>query len=110
MKLLLDNNLSPRLKAALKQVNASIEHVSEVGLVTSSDEEVWNYAKEHNYTIVTKDSDFNDLSVWRGFPPKVVWLRLGNCSTEQIVSLIKSQQTIIEHFIVDAELGILCLK
>jgi predicted nuclease of predicted toxin-antitoxin system len=47
----------------------------------ADDHEVWNYAQTNGFTIVTRDSDYNELLVLRGFPPKVIWIRRGNCST-----------------------------
>ncbi len=42
---------------------------------------IWDYAVQNDYMIVTRDSDYNDLSLVRGFPPKVIWIRRRNCST-----------------------------
>ena len=55
----------------------------------ASDAELWERAKEDGYTLVTKDSDYSDMSVLRGFPPKVIWIRLGNCTTGQIEELLR---------------------
>jgi len=45
----------------------------------STDLEVWKYARKNHMAIVTKDSDFNDLVIYRGVPPKIIWIKLGNC-------------------------------
>ena len=78
IKLLFDQNLSYRLVLRLKQLYPNSVHVAAIGLDKSSDIEVWNYAKEHGFTIVTKDSDFNDICTLYDFPPHILWLRLGN--------------------------------
>lgn len=87
MKLLFDQNLSPKLVGSLQDLFPGSVHVQHVGLETSSDEEVWKFAIEKGLAIVTKDADYNNLSVVRGMPPKVIWLLLGNCTTAQIEPL-----------------------
>jgi hypothetical protein len=42
------------------------------------------------FVIVSKDGDFADLSVLYGAPPKIVWIRRGNCSTAAIVTLLRT--------------------
>ena len=74
MKLLLDENLPPRLVSVLTEFPGST-HVSEVGLSSSADEELWRYAREHGFTLISKDADFLQMSFLRGFPPKIVWIR-----------------------------------
>ena len=77
MKLLFDHNLSSRLVQRLADIYADTSHVALVGLERASDADVWAYAATRGYTIVTKDSDFNDMSVIRGYPPKAFGCRLG---------------------------------
>lgn len=110
MKLLLDHNLSPRLVSRLADVFGEVEHVLFAGLERASDQIVWDYARQHGYTIVTKDSDFSELSVWQGFPPKVVWLQVGNCTTTQIEAVLRSRLTVIAAFSADPEAGVLVLR
>jgi predicted nuclease of predicted toxin-antitoxin system len=81
MKLLFDHNLSPRLLTRLADIFPDASHVALVGLERASDEIVWAHAQAHGHIIVTKDADFSDFSVLRGFPPKVIWIRIGNCTT-----------------------------
>jgi len=76
----------------------------------SSDLKVWNFAFENKYTIVTKDSDFNDLVVLKGYPPKVIWIGLGNCRVDDIVTLIMSNLQLISDFLTTQDSGILKLK
>ncbi len=91
MKLLLDQNLSPRLVKSISDVFPGSAHVSECALDRSSDEEVWVYARNHGFVLVTKDSDFQELSVIRGTPPMVILLRLGNCTTARIEHVLRSR-------------------
>ena len=88
MKLLLDQNLSPRLTKQLAEIYPGSTHVQSVGLDRASDETVWDYARQNDYLIVTKDSDFHERSILLGPPPKVVWIRRGNCSTQQIAQIL----------------------
>ena len=78
MKLLFDQNISFRLIKQITDVFPQAQQVMEVGLTDHNDSEIWEFAREHNYTIVTFDSDFYDLSVIKGTPPKIIWLRILN--------------------------------
>ena len=55
------------------------------------DEAVWSYARDNGFVIVSKDSDFHQLSFLFGHPPKVIWIRRGNCSTAAVVSLLRQR-------------------
>lgn len=92
MKLLLDQNLSPNLLNFLLPLFPGSIHVRGENLHKATDEAVWNYAMHHGFTIVSKDSDFHQLSFVHGHPPKVVWIRLGNCSTNEIKELLVDHQ------------------
>ena len=107
MKLLLDQNLSPHLVNRLAGVYPGIGHVSLIGLDRASDIAVWEYARANDYLIVTKDSDFNDLSVMRGAPPKVLWLWLGNCTTNTVEQVLRRANTQITTFAADNTASIL---
>lgn len=99
MKLLLDENLSPRLVELLADVYPGTVHVQDVGLSTSSDAFVWAHAKAGGFTIVTKDSDFADTVVLEGAPPKVIWIRLGNCSTNSLAMLLRNRVQGVHRFL-----------
>lgn len=107
MKLLFDHNLSHRLVQRLKDIFPEAIHVSMLGLEKAPDLIVWSYAQSNSYTIVTKDCDFNDLGFLHGFPPKILWLRLGNCSTKEIETAIRAQAKPIQEFIADPVMGVL---
>ncbi len=109
MTLLLDHNLSPRMIGAIAEAFPDSNHVAQVGLSRVDDAAVWAYAKEHGFAIVTKDSDFSDLSVLRGAPPKVVWLRIGNCTTDEALQALLHQRALITSFLQDAASGLLVL-
>jgi predicted nuclease of predicted toxin-antitoxin system len=76
VKLLFDQNLSRRLVGTLSIDYPESSHVTEVGLGTATDAEIWTYAGEHGFVIVSKDSDFRQLAFLHGPPPKAIWVRL----------------------------------
>jgi predicted nuclease of predicted toxin-antitoxin system len=98
VKLLFDENLAPALVDALADIFRESTHVRQVGLKSSTDRKVWDYAADVGYTIVTKDADFRQRSFLFGSPPKVIWIGLGNCSTKQIAELLRERSSEIEAF------------
>ncbi len=109
MKLLFDENLSPKLVTALSDVFPESAHVDRIGLGGASDTEVWAYAGEHGYTLISKDSDFHELSLLRGYPPKVIWLRRGNCTNKQIELILRNQAARIQILLADPDATFLLL-
>ncbi len=95
MKLLFDQNISLRLVSLLEDIFPDSTHVAEAVDERASDIEVWTWASENGFNIVSKDSDFNDLAALRGSPPAVIWIRRGNCSTSDVEELIRSNQQAI---------------
>ena len=89
MKLLFDQNLSPRLPRALSDLFPDSAHVREIGLRDASDAAIWVRAREHGFTIVSKDSDFQQQSLLFGQPPKFIWLRVGNCSAQLVRDVLR---------------------
>ena len=98
MKLLFDENLSFRLVAALADIYPESSHVRDVGLLGADDLLVWNYAAEHGFLLASKDTDFYERSLVFGAPPKIIWLRIGNSTVNETISLLRSQYIIIRHF------------
>lgn len=109
MKLLFDQNLSPRLASLLSDLFPDSTHVQLVGLGEASDKIVWAFAKTGAYSIVSKDSDFSDRATVDGPPPKVIAVILGNCSTRQVESLLRMKAQAILAFGNDNEEGVLIL-
>lgn len=101
MKLIFDENLSPKLVTLLADLFPASVHVREVGLASASDPAVWKYAIGHALTIVSKDEDFHHLSFLRGAPPKVIGVHTGNSSTKLVAQLIRDRFKEIEAFDVD---------
>ena len=103
MKLLFDQNLSPHLPRYLIKEFPNSLHVRDVGLACADDWAVWSYAKDNDLVIVSKDSDFHQMSFTFGAPPKVVWIQSGNCSTEYILDKLKASRSSILEFGEDPE-------
>ncbi len=110
MKLLLfDQNISPRVIDRLADVYPNSVHVFMFGMGDALDIEIWQYAHDHDYMIVTKDVDFSEFGVVKGFPPKIIWIRRGNCSTHDIETILRENYSAISTLSEDLETGILTL-
>jgi predicted nuclease of predicted toxin-antitoxin system len=109
MKLLFDENLSPRLALRLADIFPDSAHVDRIGLGSEPDPVIWEYAKTHGYILVSKDSDFHERSLIFGSPPKVVWIRRGNCSVRQIDLILRNKHAEIERLAIDESLTYLVI-
>lgn len=110
MKLLFDQNLSPKLVTRLADLFPDSSHVQSLGLDCSEDDQVWEHARLNSFTIVSKDAGYNNLSVLRGSPPKVIWLQLGNCTTAWVEAVFRSRFDDIQVFEQDTSVGTLVLS
>lgn len=111
MKLLFDQNISFRVLKKIADLFPEANQVRILGLENSTDAEILQYAKANDYTIVTFDTDFYDLSLIKGTPPKIVWLRLGNISTSDLAVILRDNQELIIEFIQNSDhLNIACLE
>ncbi len=109
MKLLFDQNLSHRLVRLLADVYPDCLHVRNIGLNAATDTVIWEYAKTNGYLIVSKDSDFHQRSFVFGYPPKVIWIRRGNCSTNTIERILRDSVDTITTFAADGTATFLIL-
>jgi len=111
MKLLFDQNISYRITKKLQSYFIDCHHVSDCGLLDCEDPEIWQYAKDNNFAIVTFDSDYFDISLINGHPPKVIWIRTGNLSTAEIAQLmIDNKETINAFLDSDDQKDLACLE
>ena len=99
MILLFDQNISFRIVKKIQDTFPNSKQIKELGLENYSDNEIWKFAKNKNFTIVTFDSDFFEISNLKGHPPKIIWLRTGNTTTENIVEILKLKEDLIKDFI-----------
>jgi predicted nuclease of predicted toxin-antitoxin system len=107
VKLLFDENLSPRLAAAFQNEYPGSTHVHLAGLGSAPDDEVWRYARDNGFTIVTKDADYQERSLLSGYPPKVIWVRRGNVSAEEIGEALREYREAIARLDAESELAVL---
>lgn len=109
MKLLLDENLSPRLVRSLAAEFPESKHVNDLGLGGRPDHEIWEAAARGSYLLVSKDDDFQQLAFRFGPPPKVLRLRIGNSGTDRVLELLRASTHRIEAFHRDGEEALLVL-
>lgn len=110
MKLLLDENLSPRLLRQIDDLFADSIHVRTVGLKQRPDREIWEFARSNQFAILTADTDFQTLAVSLGHPPKVILLKGCDYGNAVVEALIRSQAIRISEFLNDTERASLILR
>ncbi|MEM9985757.1 MAG: DUF5615 family PIN-like protein [Bacteroidota bacterium] len=109
--LLFDQNISFRVVARILDRFPVSKHIKDLNLVDHKDSNIWRAAKEKHLTIVTFDSDFIDLANIKGHPPKIIWLRIGNTSTQGIADKLIEKSILIKAFIEEPKFqDIACLE
>lgn len=108
MKLLFDHHLSHKLVRRLTDLFPDSTQTRLLGLGTADDDKIWEHAKQHGFLVVTLDADYYDISLLRGHPPKLIWLRCGNQKTALIEKLLRDQYARIVQFEKDGTTG--CLE
>lgn len=109
MKLILDQNISRRLVALLQADYPGSTQTALVGLETATDSEIWQFAKTNDFVIVTKDSDFEEISVIKGTPPRVIWIRTGNVQNHALLNILIKNKTQIDNAFSQEEIGCVAL-
>jgi len=107
MKILLDENVSWRIIKLIENYFDEVKHISTISSNRLSDKDIWDFAKNNNFTILTYDSDFRNFVSYYNYPPKVVWLRTGNISKSKLAELIKNNIDSIIEFGTNDDFGIL---
>ena len=110
MKLLVDEKLPPRVVREFAGLFPYSIHVSEAGLGSSSDITIWDFAKANHFAFLTKDKDFANLSIAKGTPPKVILLQTGNCSTAEVIRIIRNSAVRFSDFDGDPTRSLLVLR
>jgi predicted nuclease of predicted toxin-antitoxin system len=110
VKLLFDENVSSELVRMLASQYPGSAHVREVGLRGAEDRQIWNYCRAQGFAIVSKDTDFRERSFVEGFPPKVIWLDVGNAGTAMIADLLLQERQRVEAFEKQDETSLLILS
>jgi predicted nuclease of predicted toxin-antitoxin system len=108
LKLLFDQNLSRKLVNRLSDIFPESSHVQFQGLSEADDSEIWEFAKNNGFCMVTQDVDFADRSRLHGSPPKVIWLRCGNAPTTEVERIIRAGVEAIQALIDSDEID--CLE
>lgn len=103
MKLLLDHNISHKLCARLADLYPESSHTRFLNYQRAADPEIWFHGRTHGFIVVTKDEDIAELAILRGAPPKVVWLRTGNCSTQVVETALRRNFEKIAAWAADPE-------
>lgn len=109
MKLLFDQNLSPKLATQLADLFPESTHVHLLGLDREPDPSIWDYAREQGFVIVSKDTDFVDYSAAFGFPPHVILVQAGNCATEAVEESLRRNEATIREMVASELSGLLAL-
>ena len=107
MKLLLDENLSRRLVPFLQAAFPGTTQVALIGLERADDRSIWQYARDHDFVIVTKDADYYDLSLLFGAPPNVIWLQTGNTDRSTVLLKLTANPSAIEAAFAN---GLACIE
>jgi predicted nuclease of predicted toxin-antitoxin system len=110
VKLLFDANVSHELVKDLSSEYPGSSHVREAGLRGAHDNQIWDHARTHGFAIVSKDTDFRERGYVEGFPPKVIWLDVGNAGTAAISALLRRERERVEHFDALEEASVLILS
>jgi predicted nuclease of predicted toxin-antitoxin system len=105
MKLLLDENLSRRIVPFLQTAFPGSTQVTLLGLESASDSEIWQYANDSGFVIVSRDSDFQERSLVAGHPPQVIWLKIPNRSKEEVLNILLEHRAEIEQALIQNNLA-----
>ncbi|MGC9343443.1 MAG: DUF5615 family PIN-like protein [Bacteroidales bacterium] len=95
--------MSYRIPQLIEDIFPESKQVRNLKLENTTDRRIWNFAKKNNYCIVTFDSDFYDLSLVQGSPPKIIWLRMGNTSTKSLEKIIRENEILIKEFLENSD-------
>jgi predicted nuclease of predicted toxin-antitoxin system len=104
MKLLVDQNISHRIIQPVSHLFTSLFHVRDLALTNADDHEIFMFAKENGFdAVVTIDDDFVKLLNLFSSPPKIIWIRTGNCSTSALSEILAGKYDAIKVFIESGE-------
>jgi len=110
LKLLVDENLPPRLPVDLSDLFPGSEHVNQVGLSGAPDAAIWEHAKAGGFAFITKDKDFASLSVVLGAPPKVILVQTGNSSADVVIRIVRKNAIRLSEFDGDPSRSLLVVR
>lgn len=109
MKILVDQNISFRILPLIQSEFPETLHVKTLGLTDFNDFQIFQYARQHDFVaVLSLDEDFHLIQLEHGVPPKIIWLRTGNCSTAVLSEIILTNSNTIRLFLEDNALE--CLE
>ena len=104
IRLLLDENISPALVRRLADIGVYAQSVPHVGLAGRADREIWNYALDHDFAVVTTNAqDFIELLNVDVHPGLIVFRESGLSRIEQWDRI----RPVIQHVKDSADPGLL---
>lgn len=110
MKILLDQNISYRVKKIVSSEFPDISHVSDHNLIDVNDKIIWDYAKKNSLAVITHDNDFDDFVNFFGFPPKIIKLETGNITNLQTANVLINHKKEIKEFLDSNNIGLLVIQ
>lgn len=103
MRILVDENLPPRLKERLADLFPEMRHVCDLALTATSDLEIWRFAHTQGYAaILTTDIDFQNRALELGAPPKVIRIERCDFSAREITLLLRREAVRVQEFLASA--------
>jgi predicted nuclease of predicted toxin-antitoxin system len=105
MKIVIDQNISFRIVPHINHLFTEVGHVRTLGWTDAPDIIIFRNAKQQGFdAILTLDEDFDNIILENIPPPKILWLRIRNCSTLHLAEIIENKIEIINNFLNDDEL------
>jgi predicted nuclease of predicted toxin-antitoxin system len=105
LKLLFDQNISFKIVSKIDVLFPGSEQVRRLKLENASDFDIWTFAKRNQYSVVTFDSDYFDINTLHGTPPKIIWVRSGNLTTDRLTTLLTAKSNLIIEYLQDDSLN-----
>jgi len=99
MKFLLDAHLPPVLARVMTREGYEVVHVFDLDMNAATDPEIWEYAGQNGYVVISKDEDFVR---WQGDgrdSPSFVWLRTGNCKNKELIDALLNNLPAVVEFL-----------
>ena len=106
MRLLFDGMLSHTLPRLLADLYPGSTHIRDLGMSTSPDTAVWQYARDFDFIVTSEDTDHVELNKRWGFPPKLILVQVGNAATWVVAEKLRRQHRNIRAFSDDPDRGI----
>ena len=109
-RLILDENMSETVALRITPLFGPVLHARAVLGNGASDDEIWRFARRENLVLVTRDGDFERMSMMYGPPPKVVWLGEHNIGNARLIESLLSRKPAIDRLVSDPAAAFLALR